>query len=78
MAICGHPQLKYRRAIDVIRDDRTEDVITIFNRLDADAYVYWLGISVLNRRDSRSSVIQCASIETRAAVQIECLSARAR
>ena len=39
MAICGHPQLKGRRAIDVIRDDRTEDVITVLDRLDADAYV---------------------------------------
>ena len=34
-----HPQLEGERAIDVTRDDRTEEVIAILDRLDADAYV---------------------------------------
>ena len=34
-----HPQLDGERAIDVIRDDRTEEVIAILERLDADAYI---------------------------------------
>lgn len=34
-----HPQLGGERAIDVIRDERTEEVIAIIDRLDADAYV---------------------------------------
>ncbi|MCY4468618.1 MAG: DUF2384 domain-containing protein [Thiotrichales bacterium] len=34
-----HPQLEGRRAIDLIHDDRTEDVIAILDRLDADAYL---------------------------------------
>ena len=34
-----HPQLEGRRAIDLIHDERTEDVITILDRLDADAYL---------------------------------------
>ena len=34
-----HPQLEGRRAIDLIRDERTEDVIAILDRLEADAYL---------------------------------------
>ena len=34
-----HPQLEGRRAIDLIHDERTEEVIAILDRLDADAYV---------------------------------------
>ena len=34
-----HPQLEGRRAIDFIHDERTEDVIAILDRLDADAYL---------------------------------------
>ena len=34
-----HPQLEGRRAIDLIHDERTEDVIAILGRLDADAYL---------------------------------------
>ena len=34
-----HPQLEGRRAIDLIHDERTEDVIAILDRLDADAYI---------------------------------------
>ena len=34
-----HPQLGGERVIDVIHDDRTEEVIAILDRLDADAYV---------------------------------------
>ena len=34
-----HPQLEGRRAIDLIHDERTEDVIAILDRLDADAYL---------------------------------------
>ena len=34
-----HPQLEGRRAIDLIHDERTEDVIAIIDRLDADAYL---------------------------------------
>ena len=34
-----HPQLEGRRAIDLIHDERTEDVIAILDRLEADAYV---------------------------------------
>ena len=34
-----HPQLDGERAIDVIRDGRTEEVIAILDRLDADAYI---------------------------------------
>lgn len=35
----GHPQLKGGRAIDVIHDQRTESVIAVLDRLDADAYI---------------------------------------
>lgn len=34
-----HPQLEGKRAIDVIHDQRTEEVIAILDRLDADAYL---------------------------------------
>ena len=34
-----HPQLESQRAIDLIHDERTEDVIAILDRLDADAYL---------------------------------------
>ena len=34
-----HPQLEGRRAIDLIHDERTEDVLAILDRLDADAYL---------------------------------------
>ena len=34
-----HPQLEDRRAIDLIHDEQTEDVIAILDRLDADAYL---------------------------------------
>ena len=34
-----HPQLEGRRAIDLIHDERTEDVIAILDRLDADSYL---------------------------------------
>ena len=34
-----HPQLEGRRAIDLIHDERTEDVIAILDRLNADAYL---------------------------------------
>ena len=34
-----HPQLEGRRAIDLIHDERTADVIAILDRLDADAYL---------------------------------------
>ena len=34
-----HPQLSGLRAIDLIRDERNEDVISILDRLDADAYL---------------------------------------
>ena len=34
-----HPQLDGERAIDVIHDQRTELVIAVLDRLDADAYV---------------------------------------
>ena len=34
-----HPQLDGGRAIDVIHDQRTEQVIAILDRLDADAYL---------------------------------------
>ena len=34
-----HPQLEGARAFDLIHDDRTEDVLTILDRLDADAYL---------------------------------------
>ena len=34
-----HPQLEGERAIDPIHDQRTEKVIAIFDRLDADAYL---------------------------------------
>ena len=32
-----HPQLEGRRPVDLIHDERTEDVIAILGRLDADA-----------------------------------------
>lgn len=35
----GHPQLGGQRAIDLIRDRRTEDVISVLDRLDADPYL---------------------------------------
>ena len=34
-----HPQLDGERAIDLIHDDRTEDVLAILDRLDSDAYL---------------------------------------
>jgi uncharacterized protein (DUF2384 family) len=34
-----HPQLSGERAIDLIHDDRSEEVLAILDRLDADAYV---------------------------------------
>lgn len=34
-----HPQLTGQRAIDVIREQRTEEVLAVIDRLDADAYV---------------------------------------
>lgn len=34
-----HPQLEGRRAIDMINEDKTENVLAILDRLDADAYV---------------------------------------
>ena len=34
-----HPQLDGARAIDLIHDDRTEDVLAILDRLDSDAYL---------------------------------------
>ena len=34
-----HPQLEGQRAIDLIHDERTEDVIAILDRLDADSYL---------------------------------------
>ena len=34
-----HPQLEGQRAIDLIHDERTEEVIAILDRLDADAYI---------------------------------------
>lgn len=34
-----HPQLEGQRAIDLIAKDKSEDVIGIVDRLDADAYV---------------------------------------
>ena len=34
-----HPQLDGERAIDLIHENRTDEVLTIIARLDADAYV---------------------------------------
>ncbi len=34
-----HPQLDGQRAIDLIHDDRTEEVIAVLDRLDADVYL---------------------------------------
>lgn len=34
-----HPQLNGERAIDLIHDDRSEQVIAIIDRLDADVYL---------------------------------------
>ena len=34
-----HPQLNGERAIDLIHDNRSEDVLAILDRLDADAYL---------------------------------------
>ena len=34
-----HPQLEGDRAIDVIHNQRTEEVIAVLDRLDADAYL---------------------------------------
>ena len=34
-----HPQLGGARAIDLIHDDRSEEVVAILDRLDADAYL---------------------------------------
>lgn len=34
-----HPQLQGQRAIDLIHEDRSEDVLNILDRLDADAYL---------------------------------------
>ena len=35
-----HPQLSGQRAVDLIREGRTEDVIAILERLDGDVYLY--------------------------------------
>ena len=34
-----HPQLDGARAIDLIHDERTEEVLAVIDRLDADAYL---------------------------------------
>lgn len=34
-----HPQLDGQRAIDLIHDEQTEEVIAILDRLEADAYI---------------------------------------
>ena len=34
-----HPQLNGKRAIDVVHDQQTEEVIAILDRMDADAYI---------------------------------------
>ena len=34
-----HPQLDGARAIDLIQDERTEEVVAMLDRLDADAYL---------------------------------------
>jgi uncharacterized protein (DUF2384 family) len=34
-----HPQLQGQRAIDLIHDERTEEVLAILDRLDSDAYL---------------------------------------
>jgi len=34
-----HPQLDGQRAIDLVRDERSEDVLATIDRLDADAYL---------------------------------------
>ena len=34
-----HPQLEGARAIDLIQEDCTEEVVAILDRLDADAYL---------------------------------------
>jgi uncharacterized protein (DUF2384 family) len=34
-----HPQLDGERAIDLIHQDRSEEVLNILDRLDADAYI---------------------------------------
>lgn len=34
-----HPQLEGRRAIDLIHEDKSEEVLNILDRLDADAYL---------------------------------------
>ncbi len=34
-----HPQLEGKRAIDLIRNKQTEEVIAILDRLDAEAYI---------------------------------------
>ena len=34
-----HPQLDGARAIDLVRDERAEEVIALLDRLDADAYL---------------------------------------
>lgn len=34
-----HPQLDGQRAIDLIHDEKTEGVIAVLDRLDADAYI---------------------------------------
>ena len=34
-----HPQLDGARAVDLIRDERTEEVVALLDRLDADAYL---------------------------------------
>ena len=34
-----HPQLEGERAIDLIHGERTETVIAVLDRLDADAYL---------------------------------------
>jgi len=34
-----HPQLDGQRAIDLVRDERSEEVLAIVDRLDADAYL---------------------------------------
>lgn len=35
----GHPQLEGESPIDLIRDQRTQEVIAVLDRLDADAYL---------------------------------------
>ena len=56
-----HPQLEGARAIDLIHDDRSEEVVAILDRLDADAYLQLCRIESTKSHGDRSATSLCST-----------------